>query len=387
MNCDYPASASTKKMRRWIAVLVLMLAGIAAYVPARHACLAFRLMLALRNLAAGSTAEDLPVVQEAVLRKCGSRNLEALVYRPARLPAERAIVLVAGISELGCYHPRLMALSRSLSNQGFLVLTPDIRMFRRFEIAPEAMDEMAFWFAQVGSLPGGDRIRQIGLGGISFSGTLALITAARPELRGRVAYVLAIGAYDDPLRCSRGWFAAGPVTVGAGYYPTRFYAKWIIMRAALDLLPSLQEQQFLGTGLEHLLLQKQVPPAPASFSPEAARWYRLATMREDEVDPELARKIEDHLAPKLYGPITPDRAAAEILCPVFLVHGAHDDLIPPEESIALRARLKHTRTYLLISPFLTHTHPLEKPLRWDEKLRGAVDLFTLFYNFARTVWT
>lgn len=385
MNPDHTASTPPKRVGRWVVALALMLAGIAAYMPARHACQAFRLMLAMRSLAAGSTAEDLPIIQETVRRKRGSRDLEALVYRPVRSPAERALVLIAGISELGCYHPRLMAFSRSLSDQGFLVLTPDIRMFRRFEIAPEAMDEVAFWFAQVEGLPGGERIRQIGLGGISFSGTLALITAARPEIRGRVAFVLAIGAYDDPLRCSRRWFAAGPVTVGAGYYPTRFYAKWIIMRAALDLLPSAQEQQFLSTVLEDLLLQKQVPPPPVTLSPEAGRWYRMATMREDEADPALAQEIEDHLVPRLYGPITPGRAAAEVRCPVFLIHGAHDDLIPPEESFALRDRLKHTKNYLLISPFLTHTHPLERPLRWGEKLHGAVDLFTFCYGFARTV--
>jgi pimeloyl-ACP methyl ester carboxylesterase len=344
------------------------------------------LMLALQSLAGGSSAEDLPVVQDKVSRRQGNQYFDALLYRPSGVIPERAIVLIAGLSELGCYHPRLMAFSRSLADKGFLVLTPDISMFRQFQIAPEAMDEIVFWFEQVKTLPGANKIRCIGLGGISFSGTLALITAVRPEIREQVAYLLAIGPYDDPLRCSRGWFATGPVTVGPGYYPTRFYAKWIIIRAALDMLPVAEERRFMHEVLGNLLLQKHIPQAPPNLSPQAARWYRLALMREDESDPELARQIEEHLAPRLYRRIVPERAATEVRCPVFLVHGAHDDLIPPEESLALRARITHARSYLLVSPFLTHTHPLEKPLLWKEKLRGMIEIFAFFYSFARVVW-
>jgi pimeloyl-ACP methyl ester carboxylesterase len=276
-----------------------------------------------------------------------------------------------------------MSVSRALADRGFLVITPDIRMFREFRIGPQALDEIVFWFDQVKTLTGGDKIRRLGIGGISFSGTLALIAAARPEVRDRVAYVLAIGPYDDPLRCTRGWFGSGPVTVGEGYYPTRFYAKWIIMLAAIDLVPGADERLYLHSVLIALLLQKQVPERPAGLSEAATRWYRLALMREDQSDAELTRKIEDHLNPSLYRPITPDRAATEVRCPVFLVHGAYDDLIPPEESLRLRSRLTHSKCYLLVSPFLTHTHPLDKPLSWREKSAGIVDIFFFFFSLSR----
>lgn len=368
--------------RTWLIILALTLLGAVAYPPVRHAALGVRLTFALRSLSAGSTGENLPVLQQRISRRAGDREFDALLYRPAKAMARRAIVLIAGLSELGCFHPRLMAFSRELADEGYLVLTPDIRMFRQFLIAPEVMDEIAFWFKELRTLPGAEKVRRAGLGGISFSGTLAIITAARPEIRDQVAYVMAIGPYDNPIRCSRGWFAAGAVTVGPGYYPTRFYAKWIIMRWALDMLPSEQERQFLDTLLMDLLLQKELPSAPKSLSPHAARWYRLALMRENESDPELAQQIEEHLAPRLYRFITPDRAAKEIRCPVFLVHGAHDDLIPPEESLALRARISGARSYLLVSPFLTHTHPLERPLAWSERIRGVIEILAFLYDFA-----
>ncbi len=369
-----------KRKRLIIPVLILLV--LVGYLPARRATLGVRLMLALRDLSAGSTGEDLPVVQEKVSRRLGDHDFDALLFRPAKTPAHRAILLVAGLSELGCYHPRLIALSRELAGNGYLVLTPDIQSFRQFLVSREAMDQIAFWFKELRTLPAAQEVGPTGLGGISFSGTLAIITAARPEIRDQVAYVVAIGPYDDPLRCSRGWFAAGPVTVGPRYYPTRFYAKWIVMRWALDMLPSEQERQFLDNVLMDLLLQKEVSPAPMSLSPDAIRWYRLALMHENESDPDLAKQIEEHLAPRLYRFVTPDRAAKEIRCPVFLVHGAHDDLIPPEESLALRARISAAKTHLLVSPFLTHTHPLDKALSWRERIGGVIDIFAFLYDLA-----
>ncbi len=355
------------------------------YFPLANCVYAIRLMLALRRVAAGKTGEDLPVVMEKLRRRRGSEVLEALVYRPAaRSRPARTAVLVPGISELGCYHPRLMALSRSIASEGFLVLTPDIRMFREFRMSPEALDEIQFWFEQARQINGDRPTAKTGLAGISFSGTLALIVAARPEVRGQVAWVLTIGAYNDPIECSRGWFAAGPVTVGPGYYPTRYYARWIIMLAALDMLPEEAERKFLQTVLLDLLLQRPAPRATRDLSPEAARFYRLATMPENEQDPELAQRIESHLMPMLYNEITPHRAAAEVSCPVFLVHGAVDDLIPPEESARLRKGIR-SESFLLITGFLTHTHPNENSMNLREKTAAFLELFRFFYNFARIV--
>jgi len=374
------ALAGRHRLVSLLAVLFLALAAL-LHGPAADAWLAGRLLLAVRSVASGATGEDLESVGEKVALSDGSTRLEALVYRPPRRPPTRAVVLVPGISELGCYHPRLMALSRYLASAGFLVITPDVRMFREFRLSPQPMDQIEFWFRHAPEL--GPQIRKTGLAGISFSATLAAITAARAEIREQVAFVFGIGAYDDPLRCSRAWFAAGPVTVSNGYYPTRFYAKWIIMLAALDLLPDQRERQFLDRLLVNLLLQKQVPEAAPWLSAAALRWYRLALMREDQADPELARQIEAYLISQVYAGITPAQVAAGVKCPVFLVHGAYDDLIPADESRRLSERFVNARTLVLISPFLTHTHPMQKEPGRLEMAEAVLETAGFFYNFAR----
>jgi dienelactone hydrolase len=370
--------------RRWALLAVLTAVIVVLSLGAGDVLLAGRLLLAVRRVSSGSTEQQAPIQENRIRRHAGSQALEAIVYSPRSQRAATGIVLVPGVSELGCYHPRLVALSRALAGAGFLVLTPDIVMFREFRIAPEAMDEIAFWFHEAGHLGDGGSPGKIGLAGISFSGTLALITATRPEVRDHVAFVFAIGPYDDPLRCSRAWFAPGPVTVGPGYYPTRFYAKWIIMLAALDMIERDSERRFLASTLENLLLQRPLAAAPADLTLAGQRWLRLALMRENESDDELSSEIQDHLEPRFYERITPS-SASEVRCPVFLVHGAYDDLIPPDESRALQRRILNVESHLLISPLLTHTHPMDRPMSWIAKARAAADIFTFFYRFARVV--
>jgi hypothetical protein len=38
------------------------------------------------------------------------------------------------------------------------------------------------------------------------------------------------------------------------------------------------------------------------------------------------------------------------------------------------------KSYLLISPFLTHTHPWQKPLGWWTKAGAFLDLLGFFYR-------
>jgi len=364
---------------------ILAAALLAAYIPATRTITAIRILAAVRRVASGDI-DQLPSVQEVKLvRYMGRSAEEAILYRPSGVEPKSGIVLIAGVSELGCYHPRLVSLSRALAQSGLLVLTPDIRMLREFKIYPPPFDEISFWLHEAPKLEGGRRLRHIGLAGISFSGTLALLAATQPRNWGLTAYVLGIGCFDDLNRCSRFWFGAGPVTVGPGYYPTRYYARWVMMLAAVDVLSNRDDREFLETALRNLLLQKQISSPPAGLTGEGLRWYHLATMPEDQADPELAARIGSQVAAKLNAQLGTGQLAHELRCPIFLAHGAYDDLIPPEESRALHQKIREVPSYLLISPFLTHTHPWEKPLDWTTKTAAVLDLFLFFYRLAIVV--
>jgi pimeloyl-ACP methyl ester carboxylesterase len=374
---------SKSKRRKWWIAAALLIVCLLLIHPMQHALFAVRLAVSLQKMAAGN-ADSIAGVQEAKVRhRMGDRDLDALVYYPTQSPATSAIVLAAGLSEQGCHHPRLIALSKLLAGKGVLVVTPDIMEFRKFDISPKAIDQILFWHKQIPTLEGSRNVKKTGLAGISFSGTIAMLAAARPEIRDSVGFIVAIGPYSSLIRCTKNWFAAGPITVTGDYHPTRFYAKWIVMRAALEMIKAERDRVFLDGVLNDLLLQKKVPPAPADLTPEGARWYALATMRENQSDPELSDSIERHLVGRVYPLLSSENAIKTLRCPVFLIHGAYDDLIPPEESIELHQNL--ARSYLLISPFLTHTHPTDKRLSFGQKIRAAVDALAFSYHLSKVI--
>jgi pimeloyl-ACP methyl ester carboxylesterase len=363
-------------------VAAILVAGILAWNPGRHLLFSVRLALDMKALAAGSDGSGAAVVESRASARDGDRHYEALYYRPAGAPAHTAVVLSAGISPLGCYHERLVALARLLASRGLLVITPDIREFRQFQITAAPVEQMLFWHARAGALEGGERIRKTGLAGVSYSGTLALMAAARPEVRDRTAFVAAIGPYYDLKRCSRGWFAAGSTEEWKGYYPTRYYARWVMMLSALDLLEDASDRRGLRRRLESLLLQEDLPDA-GPLTPEGERWHALATTRPGRTDAPLAAEIEAFLSQRVYAELDPREALGALRCPVFLLHGAYDDLIPPGESADLHREIARSR--LLVSPFLTHTHPVGTELSRPRLVRAAAEAILFCAHFSRAL--
>lgn len=370
---------------KWIAatLVIIAIAAIAALLwqPVTRIAFSVKVARSLQRLAAGDNGATLPVKAIKVHADDAGRDYEALAYYPTESPARKAVILVAGLSELGCYHPRLVAFSRHLAAAGVMVVTPDVREFRDFRISAAPIAQIALWRNRISSMEGAGKVAETGIAGISYAGTLALMAAARPDLRDRISFVVAIGPYFDLTRCTKGWFAAAP-TAGP-YYPTRFYAKWIVMRAALDMLPAPEERRHLDDVLCRLLLQKPIPPPPVSLSEVGARWRRLAVMREDQSDPGLAKAIQDRLTATIYSELDPSDELGRITCPVFLVHGAHDDLIRPEESVELSARIP--RSHLLITPFLTHTHPTDAPMSRSQKTRAIAETVIFCYRLAGAI--
>jgi fermentation-respiration switch protein FrsA (DUF1100 family) len=109
----------------------------------------------------------------------------------------------------------------------------------------------------------------------------------------------------------------------------------------------------------------------------------MAVMHEDESDPKLAGTIESHLSRRLFRQLDPGPSLPFLRARVFIVHGAHDDLIPPQESRDLYEALGPQRARLLVTPFLTHTHPLASPMTATQKAGAALDVLAFYYGLAR----
>ncbi len=238
---------------KWSIVVLAAATVLIAILPWSQAILALRLLSAVRRLALADPGTGLRVEEKVIHHGMDGRELEALLYRPSGELPKRAIILSPGISELGSRHPQLVALSRFLADCGFLVITPDFEKFRKFQISAEPVEEIVSWYRTIPTLEEGRRVRQLGLAGISFSGTLALIAAARPEVRDSAAFVLGIGAYYNLLEMMPEWFSPETMMPGSSYHATRFYARWLIMLAASGMLGPSDDRQFIDGVLLDLL--------------------------------------------------------------------------------------------------------------------------------------
>jgi pimeloyl-ACP methyl ester carboxylesterase len=369
---------------RWKWILIgILVAGILLWSPIRRIVLSVRLAHSLHSLALGGDGGDLPVKASEIQAQKGDRVYRALVYYPMKSQPTRAVILVAGLSELGCRHPRLIAFSRYLADLGLMVVAPDIPEYRDFQLTATPITQILFWRQQISVLKGGSRVRDIGIAGISFSGTIALMAASNPEINRRTAFVAAIGPYFDLTRCAGEWFSGSPDAPAEITYGGKFYAKWIIMRAALDIVTSGKDRAILYNVLDTLLRRNKVLPADPDLTEEGRRWYELATMPGNRSDPELSEKIENHLISTVYPPLNPEKALKEITCPLFIMHGAEDELIPSRESLELHRRLP--RSYLLVTPLIGHTHPAETPLPFRQKMKALWDMAYFSFHLSKVL--
>jgi len=319
----------------------------------------------VRNLgdATDGKVDATELVETEIVRWREGEALPARVYRQSATNPATALVFVPGLTPDGIDNPRFVAVARALAKSGYLVLTPDIPALRNFRLEEESIDQIGFWYRQLRRNEE-FKARQVGLLGVSVGGTLSLLAVARSPLSRDADFVVCIGGYQSLSRCQSRWFSMAAAQERHGKYPVQFYGRWIAMLMALDALPDANDRVRMRETLEHLLIRGKASTEMPS-SAEGARWYRYAVLNEtgDDIYALVSTKLE-----RRYRALSAEAELSMVQCPVFLVHGASDELIPPEETEELRRRLSSAEIHLLYTPLISHTHPLIDRLGPLEKL-------------------
>ncbi|MGE3275553.1 MAG: alpha/beta hydrolase family protein [Vicinamibacterales bacterium] len=309
--------------------------------------------------------------------------VEGRLYRPVGR-IRRAVTLVPGVHRDGIDESRLVGMAEDLAEAGFAVLTVAPPGLRRYAIEPESTDvieDAARWLADQPALA---RDGRVGLLGISFSGGLSVVAAGRPSLRDRVAYVLSFGGHGDLPRVMR-YLCAGDApampdlseardyVTGAEHveiHPPHDYGVAVVLLNVADRVVPPEQVVQLRTGILTFLRASSltlVDPvgaertfaearAWAATLPEPAKTY-LTWVNERAVD-----KLGPRLLPVISGlgdgpadpALSPERADAPA-APVFLLHGADDNVIPSVETVLLAGHLHgQTDVHALLSTLITH---------------------------------
>jgi acetyl esterase/lipase len=254
--------------------------------------------------------------------------------------------------------PVVTRLSRGLARAGYLVVVPDVPGLGEGTItdgtveAAFAVTERAASHADVA----GDRVALVGA---STGAGLALLTAAQPELAGRVSVVAAVAPFADleKMVCLA---TTGRYSGNGGYerYETTDLHRRVVARSLVATLGD-GERSVLIEALdraEHEGLDPREALALADEDMSREARAVLSLLRNDDAE-RFGELFEALPAPALalVRRLSPLGSCDRVIAPVELVVPPSDAYFPPGEAQALAAALPNVR--LTVTATLDHTRP------------------------------
>ncbi|HEX9636988.1 MAG TPA: alpha/beta fold hydrolase [Acidobacteriota bacterium] len=332
------------RIRYWILILLLA-GGILVWRPALRLLRAVYLLLALSGQPEhGLKAVAYEVTVEPWRVEAPRGALEARLYRPRGIERPGIAVLLHGVVPQGMKDSRLVHFARALAGGGTAVLTPDLPDIRRYLLTMATLDDIAAALeTAVGSPEASwDRARA-GVVGISYSGTLGLLAASRPPLRGKLKYGVTFGSYysfADAVHFSlTGRYRRAGVEIDMEPHP---YARIVFYYNAAPEMASLEEPMRVRRVLE-LMLDEQVSQAEAARESLTPADRRTVQAMLDGDSEQLNREVEATLSrhPDYLRAFSLEPHLPELRIPhLVLVHSANDDIIPYGETVRLCRRLE-----------------------------------------------
>ncbi|MCS7081101.1 MAG: hypothetical protein NZ585_13770 [Chloracidobacterium sp.] len=305
----------------------------------------------------------------------------AWLYRPEGLSDAPALVMVHGVHRDGADEVRLKNFAQTLAATGMVVLTPNVQSLADYRIEKSAV-EIIGWSAKALRRQTG---RRVGVMGLSFAGGLCLVAAADRRFAPEIGYVLAVGAHDDLQRVTR-FLLTNEILAPNGETIKLRADPYGVLLLAYEHATTILPPSDVETGRAALRFWLWGQPEQARLA--AARMSLVGRERVEklfdgdytEVTPPLLRQIERRTA--AMREVSPHYVLGRIRCPVFLVHGTNDAVVPPSETQWL-ARGLGGRCRVLISRAVGHVEVTAEATP-TEKLEVAQFLGD-FLNMARAV--
>ena len=292
----------------------------------------------------------------------GDRTFDAWVFRPARREPVGSLLVVPGLHYAGPADPRLERFLRILANAGIVVLSPFLPDFAELRVGPGLVRDTERALGALLALDDRPRGRP-GMFSISFGSQPALSVAASDDFRDAVSGLVVFGGYADFASTLR--FALSG-EMGRPHDPLNRPVVFLNLLEHLDGVPQ-DTSRVIAAWNEYVRVT----------------WGR-AEMKAHERWTKVAREIGDRLAGEeraffllgcgaLGGGVARCEAALRtagdafdwldprpllsgIRCPVYLVHGRDDDVIPYTEAAKLHAAMpKGARVTTLLTGMYAHT--------------------------------
>lgn len=263
-----------------------------------------------------------------------SRPMRARIYRPTRRTAEGSLLMVQGLHYLGADDPRMDRFARIVAASGVVVVAPFLPDFAVLRVVPALIDDTRRAFDYLEAL--GDRPPgRPGVFSISYGSMPALRLVADPAYADRVGGLCTFGGYANFKDTIRFCLLGGD---GLEHDPLNRPALFLNGMDYLDGVPDDREP--LDTAWQRFIHETWGRPEMK----EPARFEAVARRLAEEL-PEEQRELYlmgCHAAPggAEVGAAIVERAGHDwdyldprshlstLRCPVRVIHGRDDDVIP-----------------------------------------------------------
>jgi pimeloyl-ACP methyl ester carboxylesterase len=294
-----------------------------------------------------------PIREEAGTTETALGPLNYKLYIPQDVAHPGGMLIAPGVHYLGLAHPGLIGLSRALAHAGVEVMDVELRDLADYHITPRTIDTIG-----TAAVIFSNRMNQekVGVLGLSFAGGLALLAASRPEYSGRIGFVFAIGAHDDMTRVARFYATNTMENLDGSTTPfeAHEYGALILAYTHLEDFFSPPDIPIAQKALRLWLTeQPQATQTAEQMSPAGRAEWDLLLHHRDQLRQKFLDEIKLHSDEMMA--VSPDGKLSGLAVPVFLLHGAGDNVIPASELAWLAHDMpaKDLRE-VLVSPALIH---------------------------------
>lgn len=290
----------------------------------------------------------------------GDREFEAWVYVDPGRRSQGSVLVMPGLHFAGPADPRFDRFSRVLATAGFLVLAPFLPDYADLRVQDSVVDDAEAALDALLALPDRPNSRP-GVFSISFGSMPALrVTARRPadvarlvvfggfaSFRSTLAFALAgeDNRKIDPLNSPVVILNLLPFVEGVDPADHETLAK--AFRAYCRASWGREESKIPA-------IHRAIAERVAEQVPDRLRDVFLVAARAKPGVEDLAKAAIER-AGDYFSWVDPGPHLAPITCPVTLVHGREDDVIPYEESLALERSFPRKNAELILTGLYGHT--------------------------------
>lgn len=303
---------------------------------------------------------------------------EGDLYRPSASGPHAGIVVCLGVVPFGVDHPQVPVLGKALARAGFVALLYWSPAMREFRLDAEDIENISLAYQWLIEQPYVDPARS-GLLGTCVGGSFALMAAANPLVRERVAYISAYAPYSSLWTFARD-VASGTRSSGDRREPWQVdpLTRKVFIHSMTSFLEPGEAERFRSA-----FANEVGSPELSSLSAGGQAVYSLLTYPDAD---DAARALQ-HLPPMMQERLTalsPMNYLTDIQAPLIsLLHDRGDQVIPVSESRRLCAALSgHAEVHYTELQF-QHLDPIKAKLPWLRLVRELGRFFLAVYPMFR----